>query len=449
MKRTLYRARWVLPVSAPAISNGSVLVDEGGTIAAVGPRDAVDAGPDTDVLDLGEAVVLPGLVNVHAHPELAMFRGALEDLPFRDWILRLVGAKRSVLRDEDYDAAARWTAVEAIRSGITTIGATEASGAAVRALSEAGLRGIVYQEAFGPDPAGVDAAMDELRAALDRLAPDACDRVRIGISPHAPYTVSDELYRATAALARAESLPMAVHIAESSAERRLVAAGDGDFAHGLNARGIETRARARSSIDLLRRLGVLELAPLLIHCVDIDDEDIAAIASAGATVAHCPVANAKLGHGTAPVPALHAAGIAVGLGTDSVGSNNRLDLLEEARIASLLHRAAHHSREILPADALLRMATIDGARALGIEDRVGTLEPGKAADLCGISLGGPHTRPVHDPTTAIFHAARGSDVVLTLVDGRVLFRDGQVLTLDTAEIGARVDEAAARLREAL
>jgi cytosine/adenosine deaminase-related metal-dependent hydrolase len=449
MKRTLYRARWVLPVSAPAISNGSVLVDEGGTIAAVGPRDAVDAGPDTIVLDLGETVVLPGLVNVHAHPELAMFRGALEDLPFRDWILRLVGAKRSVLRDEDYDAAARWTAVEAIRSGITTIGATEASGAAVRALSEAGLRGIVYQEAFGPDPARADAAMDELRAALDRLAPDASDRVRIGISPHAPYTVSDELYRATAALARAESLPMAVHIAESSAERRLVAEGNGDFAHGLKARGIDTRARARSPIDLLRRLGVLELAPLLIHCVNVDDEDIAAIASAGATVAHCPVANAKLGHGTAPLPALHAAGIAVGLGTDSVGSNNRLDLLEEARIASLLHRAAHQSREILPADALLRMATIDGARALGIEDRVGTLEPGKAADLCGISLGGPHTRPVHDPTTAIFHAARGSDVVLTLVDGRVLFRNGQVLTVDTAEVGARVDEAAARLREAL
>lgn len=448
MSATLYAARWVLPVSAPPVSDGAVLVDGRGIIAAVGPREAIDPPGGVATVELGDSVLLPGLVNVHAHPELAMFRGALEDLPFGDWILRLVGAKRSVLRDGDYDAAARWTAVEAIRAGITTIAATETSGAAVGALSAAGLRGVVYQEVFGPDPRQADRMIVELRRAVEAATERADSRVRVGISPHAPYTVSDELYRGAAALARAESLPMSLHIAESRPERELVVAGGGEFALGLRAREIATPRRARSPIALLERLGVLEARPVLIHCVDVDERDIRAIAAAGATVAHCAIANAKLGHGVAPVPELRAAGVPVGLGTDSVASNNRLDLLEEARFASLLQRAVHRSMDVLPAGALLRMATIDGAAVLGLQDRIGTLEPGKAADLCAISLAGPHARPVHDPTTAIFHSARAADVVLTVVDGRVLYSGDDVLTLDEREIAGRMDEAANRLASA-
>lgn len=448
MKATLYTARWVLPVSAPEIANGAVLVGSDGRIAAVGPRDAIDAPEDVKIVDLGEAALLPGLVNVHAHPELAMFRGALEDLPFRDWIMRLVGAKRSVLREEDYDVAARWTAVEALRAGITTIGATETSGAAVSAFVEAGLRGIVYLEVFGPDPLDVGRAMRELRRSISRAARGASDRVRIGVSPHAPYTVSDDLYRATAELAAVESLPVAVHIAESEAERELVTRGAGDFAPGLRARKIRTKPRDRSPIALLERLRVLELAPLLIHCVDLDQSDIAAIAAAGAPVAHCPIANARLGHGLAPVLPLRAEGVTVGLGTDSVGSNNRLDVLEEARVASLLQRARHASERLLDSDTLLRMATVEGARALGLDDRIGTLEPGKSADLCAVSLRGAHVRPVFDAATAIFHSARASDVVLTVVEGRTLYDGNAVLTLDEADLSARIDAIGARVRGA-
>lgn len=448
MRAALYTAGWVLPVSSPPVADGAVLVDERGGIAAVGPRDAIDVPAGAERVDLPDAVLLPGLVNTHAHPELAMFRGALEDLPFRDWILRLVGAKRAVLREEDYEAAAMWTAVEAIRAGITTIGATEASSAAVRALVESGLRGIVYQEVFGPDPRGAGASMKELLRSLEGARSLATERVGVGISPHAPYTVSDDLYRAAAELARSESLPMALHIAESSAERALVVGGDGDFAPGLAARGIATPSRGRSPIALLRRLGVLDLAPLLIHCVDVDAEDIAAIASAGATVAHCPIANAKLGHGVAPVPELRSAGVVVGMGTDSVASNNRLDLFEEARFAGLLHRAMRRSHDLLPAADLLRMVTLEGARALGLGDRIGSLEPGKAADMCAVSLAGPHARPVHDPLAALFHGARAPDVVLTLVDGRVLYRGAGVPGLDEDDLGRRMDEAATRLRSA-
>ncbi len=443
---TLYRAEWVLPVCSPAIRNGAVLVNDHGKIAAVGPVAAVDAPEGVEIMDLGASALMPGLINVHAHPELAMFRGALENLPFRGWILRLVGAKRASLRDEDYLAAARWTMIEAARAGITTLGATESSGAAVRALKESGLRGIVYQEVFGPSTDQVGQSMEGLRDAVDELRGGESDRVRVGISPHAPYTVSDALFREAAAFATSEGLPLAIHIAESAAERALVTAGEGDFAPGLQAREIDTPVRGRSPVEMLARLGVLDARPLLIHCRDVDGEDIRLIADSGSTVAHCPIANAKLGHGIAPYLGLLESGVVVGLGTDSVASNNRMDLLEEARFAALLHSADARRPDLLAAEDLMRLCTLEGARALGMEDTVGTLEPGKDADLCAVSLAAPHARPVHDPVVAIFHAARGSDVILTVVQGKVVYREGVMRTIDQSTAGDAVEAAAARLR---
>ncbi|HEV2148267.1 MAG TPA: amidohydrolase family protein [Longimicrobiaceae bacterium] len=445
----VFRAAWVLPVAAPPVRDGAVLVGADGRIAAVGPRAAIEPPEGAEVVEVGEAALLPGLVNVHAHPELALFRGGLEDLGFRDWILRLVGAKRAALHDGDYGLAARWTMVESLRAGITTLAATEMSGAAVGALREAGMRGVVYRETFGPDPAQAPESMAELRTAVDHLRREESELVRVGISPHAPYTVSDPLFAAAAEYALAEGLPLATHAAESAVEEELVVRGGGDFAPGLRTRGIPTPARGRSTVEMLERLGVLRTRPLLIHAVRLDADDVRRIADAGAAVAHCPVANARLGHGVAPYAELRHAGVRVGLGTDSVGSNNRLDLLEEARTASVLHRAAHRSPDLLPAADLLRLCTLDGARALGLDDRIGSLEPGKDADLCAVSLAAPHARPVHDPLAALFHAARGADVTLAAVRGRILFRDGEVRTLDEAALRERVDEAAARLREHL
>lgn len=445
--RALYRAGWVLPVTAPSIRNGAVLVDEHGRIAAVGPVAAVEPPDAIDIIELGEAILLPGLVNVHSHAELAMFRGALEDVSFSDWILRLVGTKRAVLTDDDFRWAGRWTMVEAIRAGITTLACTESSSAAAEALREAGLRGVVYQEVFGPDPAVAEDSMAELRARLAALRRDAGseDLVRIGISPHAPYTVSDRLYGMATELALAEGLPMALHIAESVAERALVTRGGGDFQPGLSTRGIDTPVRATSSLELLDRLGVLRARPLLIHVVDTDEADRRRIADSGSTVAHCPIANARLGHGVAPVPEMREAGIAVGIGTDSVGSNNRIDLLEEARVASILQRARLRSSTVLPAEDLLRMCTLEGARALGMDDRVGALRPGMEADLCAVSVDAPHARPVHDPLATLFHSTRGGDVILTVVRGRVLFSGGKLGTVDESAARRALDAIAGRM----
>ncbi len=441
---TLYTARWVLPVTAPPIPGGGVLVSDDGRIEAVGPASRFPS--DGPTVALGEAVLMPGLVNVHAHPELAAFRGVLEDLPFHRWIPALLGLKADAgLASADYDAAARWTCVESLRTGVTTLAATEDSGAALDAMRDAGMRGVVFREVFGPAPEQADAAMAGLRARVAAMREHETPLVRVGVSPHAPYSVSNALYQRAVRFAQDEGLPLATHAAESFAETELVRDGAGPFADALRARGIATPRRAPSTIALLERLGVLEARPLLIHAVQLDDEDVARIARHGCPVAHCPVANARLGHGTAPVAELLEAGIVVGLGTDSVAANNRLDLLEEARVAQIQQRARLRSPDALPASTLLHMATLDGARALGLDERIGSIEPGKDADLCAVRLDGPHTLPAADPATTLFHAARGEDVTLTMVQGRTLFRDGVFTTLDVETLRPRIEDAGLRI----
>jgi len=422
-------------------------VDGAGRIADVGAADVVAVPDDAERIDLGASAILPGLVNAHAHPDLVLFRGALEDLAFPDWIAGLMRGYRRLSAPGDFGVAARWSVVEALRAGITTLGATEASGASVAAMREIGLRGVVFHEVFGPDPQEAAAALAALRQRVERARGSAGDRVRVGVSPHAPYTVSDPLYRGVAEYAGAEGLPVAVHIAESAAERRLVAAGEGVFADRLRARGIAVGPRAPSPIALLDRLGLLGLGPLLIHCVDVGEEDVRRIADCGCTVAHCPVANARLGHGTAPLDLFREAAVRVGLGTDSAGSNNRMDMLEEARTASILQRARLRTPHALPPAEALRMCTLDAAACLGLEDEVGSIESGKAADLCAVSLDAPHVRPVHDPFAAVVHAARGSDVRLTMVAGRILYRDGRLSGVDVAALQGEMERAAEHLRE--
>lgn len=441
-----YTASWVLPVSAPPIPNGALLVDTSGRIAAVGPLSSMPPSTQAPRVELGDAMLLPGLINVHAHPELSAFRGLLDDLPFHEWIPSLMRCKRGAqLTFDDYLAAARWTCVEALRAGITTIGATEDSGAGVVALREAKMRGLVYLEVFGPAPAQAAESMAVLREKVGVFGKEATRQVRIGVSPHAPYTVSDELYRAVADFARVENLRVAVHAAEAEVEDLLIREGLGPFAAGLRSRGIATPVRGQSTFELMARTGIMACEPLLIHALRTSDEDIKRIADAGASIAHCPIANARLGHGVARVVELRAAGVAVGIGTDSVASNNRLDMLEEARVAQLMQRARLQSASALPSADLLRMVTIDAARILGLDQQVGSLEVGKDADFCAISLEAPHTIPAPDALNTLFHSARGSDVIMTAVRGEMLYVGGQVIPFDVPDLKTQIDEIAARL----
>jgi 5-methylthioadenosine/S-adenosylhomocysteine deaminase len=416
-----YHARWVLPISSPPIRDGVVAV-EGSQIAYVGTAD--DAPPGTNE-DLGDVVLLPGLVNAHCHLELTAMRGFLEDLDFQRWILRLTSARRAILDDDALLASARYGIEEGIRAGITSYADTCSSGVVLRAMRDAGVRGIMYQEVFGPDPAQCGQSINGLRDSVSSLRYLETPLVRLGVSPHAPYTVSDDLFRATAALARELSLPIAVHIAESEVEHDYVVDATGSFADGLRRRGIPVSSRAASPIQLLSLLGVLDRRPLLIHCVRVDQRDVASIATSQSSVAHCPASNAKLGHGIAPLDELLAAGIAVGLGSDSMASNNRMDILDEARLALLTQRARLGSFEVPEAVDALELATIGGARAVGLESIIGTLEPGKQADLAAFSLDG--IGPVHDPVAATIFSITGRRARFVAVAGKPLLRDGTLV----------------------
>lgn len=436
-----YHARWVLPISAPPLENGTVVVANG-RIAYVGARAEAPRGEDRD---LGDALLIPGLVNAHTHLELTVLRGFLEDLDFAHWIWRLNSVKRAVLdRDRMLDGA-RLGIVEGLRHGITTYADTCDSGVAFDAMVEAGVRGVMYQEVFGPDPASCAKSLEELRGKVLALRSRETPLARVGVSPHAPYTVSDPLYAAVADYASSEGLPVAVHIAESEFERQLVERGEGVFAEGLRARGIGTSRRARTSIDLLERNGVLGTRPLLIHCVRLDHADVATVAKSGSPVAHCPVSNAKLGHGTAPLLELLNAGVTVGLGSDSVASNNRMDMFAEGRAAILAQRARVARHDVLCARDALFLATLGGARALGLERETGSLEVGKSADLAAFPLDA-HIAPVHDPEATAIFSLPGACASLVTVAGRELVREGSLVSAD-AGLHARVEETARRMRE--
>jgi cytosine/adenosine deaminase-related metal-dependent hydrolase len=428
-----YHARWVLPITQPPIENGTV-IESNGVISYVGPRSAAPPGQDYDI---GEAILLPGLVNTHTHLELTAMRGFLEDCRFAHWIDRLRQSRNEIMDQESLLDSARFGIVEGLEAGITTYADTCSSGVAMQAMREAGVRGVMYQEVFGPDPSQADVAMRELEDRVEALGREETELVSLGVSPHAPYTVSDPLYDAAARFANSRQLPLAMHIAESEPEFDIVTRGTGDFAERWRSRGIPVSSRARSPIALLEKRGALERGPLLIHCVRVDEDDIEIMARRSCSVAHCPASNAKFGHGIAPLLPLLAAGIRVGIGSDSVASNNRMDLLDEARLSVLIHRAATRRHDAFGAHEALQLATIGGARALGIEARVGSLEVGKDADLAAFSTDSPRTIPVGDPYSAAIFALPGRSAQLVTVKGRVLVERGRARAADKA-LAARV-----------
>lgn len=428
-----YHARWVLPITQPPIENGTV-VESGGLITYVGPRSAAPAGDD---YDLGEAILLPGLVNVHTHLELTAMRGFLEDCQFAPWIDKLRQSRNEIMDGEALLDSARFGIIEGIEAGITTFADTCSSGVVMEAMRDANVRGVMYQEVFGPDPSQAEIAMRELTDRVEALLRDQTELVTVGVSPHAPYTVSDPLYDAAARFANSRKLPLAMHIAESEPEVDLVTRGTGDFAERWQRRGIAVSPRARSAIALLEQRGALERGPLLIHCVRVDAEDIATMARHRCAVAHCPASNAKFGHGIAPLLPLIAAGIRVGIGSDSVASNNRMDILDEARLSVLIHRAATRRHDAFGAHDALQLATIGGARALGLDSRIGSLEVGKDADLAAFRVDNARTIPTGDPYSVAIFALPGRSAELVTVKGRMLVERGRALAADKG-LAARV-----------
>lgn len=400
-------ADWVVPVEGAPIEDGAIAIADDGTIAAVGTASDLGGGERYE-----GCVIVPGFVNAHSHLEYAVYAGFGDGLPFVPWIGMHIRRKEALDLDDMLEIATVG-AHECLRSGITTIGDCSFAGVAANAAAVTGLRAIVYLEVFGRDVSALD-GFHEVRT---RIEPVLSDRVRLGVSPHAPYTCTIEVYRACAAL----GIPQATHLAESAAERDWLVAGAGDWSPLAS---FLVPPPGETGIRLLAREGLLGPGLMAAHCVHVELDEIELLADHDVGVAHCPRSNGYLGCGVAPIRELREAGVVVSIATDSPASTPSFDLFEEVRSAILAARSrAGRPDAMSPADAL-ELATLGGARVLGMADEVGSLVPGKQADLAVISLAGSPFDPVEDPVAAAVLGGSPNHVTATLVAGEERYRKG-------------------------
>jgi 5-methylthioadenosine/S-adenosylhomocysteine deaminase len=401
-------ADWVVPVEGDPIRDGAVAIGADGRIAAVGPSSELAEGERHE-----EAVILPGFVNAHSHLEYAVYAGFGDGLPFSDWIGMHV-ERKSRIDVSEMEASARLGALECLRSGITAVGDCSFSGAAATGCADVGLRAIVYLEVFGADDAPLRERFEPMR---DRIAGALSDTVRLGISPHAPYTCTLELYAACTEL----GLPVATHLAESEAETEYLRTGRGAW---QSFAAMLVPPPGTTGIRALADAGMLGSHVVAAHCVQADAEEIALLAEHDVAVAHCPRSNAVLGCGVAPLRELREAGIRVCIATDSPASTPSFDMFDEMRAAVAAARARERRPDALSSHHALELATLGGARALGLDAELGSLVPGKQADLTVLSFAETPFVPWEDPVTATVHGGSPDRVVATLVSGTTRYEKG-------------------------
>ena len=401
-------ADWVLPIDGPPIEDGAVAVGADGRIEAVGPAAELGKGERFD-----GAVILPAFVNAHSHLEYAVYVGFGDGLAFGPWLDTHIRRKRRIGLEE-MEAIARLGAAQCLASGIGTVGDASFSGAAATACAELGLRGIVYLEVFGR---GTEEIAERFETTRERLEGTLPDHVRLGISPHAPYTCSTELYAACFEL----GLPLATHLAESADEQAWLRGEGGDWEQYAD---LLVPPLGTTGIRSLAANGLLDARVVGAHCVQVDDEEIALLAGHDVAVAHCPRSNGYLGCGVAPLRALLDAGVRVGIGTDSPASTPGFDMFDELRAAVVGARAREQRPDALTASEAIELATLGGARALGLDGEIGTLTPGKQADLTVVSLAGTPYVPWEDPAAAVVLGGSPERVTATLVAGKPRYRRG-------------------------
>jgi cytosine/adenosine deaminase-related metal-dependent hydrolase len=407
VKRVL-SADWVLPIEGPPIEDGAIVI-ENGLIAAVGAADNLGEGTRYD-----DAVIVPGFVNAHSHLEYAVYGGFGDGLgDFAEWITLHIQRKARIGWDEYVDVA-KFGAAQCLASGVTTVGDCSYSGATAVASAELGQRATVYLEVFGADPAR---ALEHFAGIRDRVGDAFSARVRPGVSPHAPYSVSIELYEACAEL----GLPIATHISESPAEVAYLLTGAGAWGA---YKDLLVASPGKTGTHLLAEHDLLGPNVVAAHCVVLDEDEIGLLASTGTGVAHCPRSNGALGCGVAPLAELREAGTRVGVGTDSPASAPSFDFFEELRSVLLSARARAGRPGVLSTSDALELGTLGSARALGLDAEIGSLVPGKRADFAIVSLEGATYLPWEDPAGAVVLGGSPDRVIATYVDGEARYEKG-------------------------
>ena len=422
----------VIPVrpARTVLRDHTVLV-RNGQIEAVLPTAAM---PDLDVrerVSLPEHLLMPGLVNLHTHAAMTLMRGLSDDLPLMRWLQEHIWpAEAKFVSDPFVETGTRLACAEMLRGGITCFNDMYFfPEATARAVLQAGMRASLGMIAIEFPTAYATDAQDYLaRGIATRDALRGEPLLSFCFAPHAPYTVSDDTFARIRTYAQQLDTPVHVHLHETQRE----------IADSMAAFGVRP-------IERLDRLGLIGAETIAVHAVHLDERDIETLARRGAHVAHCPSSNLKLASGFAPIARLAAAGVNVGLGTDSAASNNRLDLFAELRLASLLAKAVSGEADAVPAFAAIEMATIGGARALGLDGRIGSLEPGKAADIIALDMSAIELQPCYDPVSQLAYVAGREQVTDTWVAGRRCLHDRRLTTIDTAALSLEVAEWRHRL----
>lgn len=417
--------RWIIPVEPyGVVLEDHALIITNGQIVDLLPREAAIQRYTAESIEtLPDHVLIPGLVNTHTHAGMTLMRGIADDQPLKTW-----------LEDWIWPLETRWVSTDMVRdgtllacaemllSGITTFNDMYFfPEAAAEAVDQAGIRASLGILAFEVPTAYGHGADDYLNRGLaTRDALRDHPRLSFMLAPHAPYTVSDATFDKVATLAAQTGLGIHIHVHETQQE-----VDD------------SLRQYGERPLERLARLGILGPQTLAVHAVALNDSDIALMARHNVHMAHCPTANLKLGSGMAPSSQLHAAGINIALGTDGAAGNNRLDLLSEARLAGLLAKGMEQNPGLFPAHSLIYMATLGGARALGLQDQIGSLAIGKRADLCAIALDSTATLPVFDPASQIIHCAGREHVTHVWVDGQCVVKKKHLTEISHGEIYAK------------
>ncbi len=437
-------AEYVLPIVDKPFNNGAVVVENDKIIEVGKKQKLVEKFPQATHENFGKSVIMPGLVNCHSHLEITLMRGFLDEFDddFSSWLLKLTKVRAEKLTDKDIEVAAMLGASEGVRAGVTCFGDIGRWGkAGFNALKKNGLRGILFQETeFSPDNKSSVEDFEKLKEKFLSLKSLETNLVKTGISPHAPYTVSRELFERIAEYAIATDIKTTIHASESAQEQNLMQNGEGFFAEIYKKQNVNWESPKCSTIEYLSQIGVLDAKPLLAHCVKVSESDIKLIAESGSRIAHCPKSNAKFGHGIATFEEFLNQKIPVGFGSDSMASNNTCDILEEARFATLLARTLESKSRFLHAKEIIETATLGGAKALGLENEIGTIEAGKQADIIVISLENTAQMPVHDIYSALLFASNARDIKLTMVAGEEIYSNGILQKVDEQELKSEIEK---------
>ena len=401
----LIEARWIAPVDTDALlHNHAVAVHDGRIVDLLPSGEAQTRYQPTKRTRLDNHILIPGLINLHTHAAMNLMRGLADDLPLMTWLQEHIWPTEAEHVSEKFvREGTRLACAEMLRGGITTFNDMYFfPDAAAEAAAEFGMRAMIGLTTLEFPTRYASDAEDYLNKGL-AVRERWLDHPLLGfcLAPHAPYTVSDASFLRVATLAEQTGMPIHCHIHETAQEITDSLAQYGE-----------------RPLQRLRRLGITGPELIGVHAVHLNDEDLAILAESGTHIAHCPSSNLKLGSGIAPVAKMQQMGISLGLGSDGAASNNRLDLFGEMRLAALLAKGSTGDPTQLPAHEVLRMATLNGAKALGLDRLTGSITPGKAADLCAVDLGAQENRPCYDPIAQLIHVAGRESVSHVWVAGK-------------------------------